>query len=78
MWYNNAVFLSILGSGYTTFDAKFCEDAAMLFPGFIGTYQLKIITLNNLSEIFNLYINFTKRPILGQCHCARWLRITQV
>ena len=32
------VFPSILGSCYTTFDAKLFEDAATLLPGYIKVY----------------------------------------
>ena len=31
-------FIYILGSCYTTLDAKLLEDAATLLPGYIGTY----------------------------------------
>ena len=33
------VFLSILGTCYTTLDATLFEDAAMLLLGYIGTYS---------------------------------------
>ena len=49
------VFLSVLGSCYTTLDAKLFEDAATFLPGYIGTYPC-IVHFDIHSVFTNIHV----------------------
>ena len=47
-------FLSILGSCYTTLDAKLFEDAATLLPGFICLADVDFFYYSTLNRGINM------------------------
>ena len=46
--------MSILGSCYTTLDAKLFEDAATLLPGFIGAFILQLDYFNDFVVVSHI------------------------